>query len=117
MINYTPYFVFVTSFLDPLAQTWTAVAFLHCLGMILNVWMSDFCDLQGRLTSDLSLNKSVAVVPEAWNFHEPVSGPKTNRVQSRQQSLYNTIFTFSKQAFNESLDFCNHSYPHESHKI
>ena len=27
------------------------------------------------------------------------------------------IFTFSKQAFNESLDFCNRSLPHERYKI
>ena len=27
------------------------------------------------------------------------------------------IFTFSKQAFNESLDFCNRSLPHEWHKF
>ena len=31
------------------------------------------------------------------------------------QSLYNTIFTFSKEAFNKSLDFC--SLPHDRHKF
>ena len=29
---------------------------------------------------------------------------------------YFLILTFSKQAFNESLDFCNRSQPHETHK-
>ena len=30
---------------------------------------------------------------------------------------FNYIVTFSKQAFNESLEFCNHSSPHELHKF
>ena len=31
--------------------------------------------------------------------------------------VYPFIFTFSKQAFNESLEFCNLSKPHELNKI
>ena len=32
--------------------------------------------------------------------------------------LFNvTVLTFSKQSLNESLDFCNRSYPHELHKF
>ena len=27
------------------------------------------------------------------------------------------IFTFLKQSFNDSLDFCNRSYPHELHRF
>ena len=32
-------------------------------------------------------------------------------------SIQSYIFTFSKQAFNESLDFCNRSKPHELQQI
>ena len=31
--------------------------------------------------------------------------------------IHAVIFTFLKQSFNESLDFCNRSYPHEFQKI
>ena len=31
--------------------------------------------------------------------------------------LFMSIFTFSKQSLNESLDFCNRSQPHELHKF
>ena len=32
-------------------------------------------------------------------------------------SIHEFIFTFSKQSFNEFLDFCNRSWPHELHKF
>ena len=32
------------------------------------------------------------------------------------RGLLQTIFTFSKKAFNESLDFCNSSKPNERQK-
>ena len=42
---------------------------------------------------------------------------KKNIPLCRLSLFYFIIFTFSKQSLNESLDFCNRSYPHELHKF
>ena len=42
---------------------------------------------------------------------------KFNKTGAQMLDSHMTIFTFSKQAFNESLDFCNRSYSHEKHKF
>ena len=59
-------------------------------------------------------NKSFLVVNSHKSLKKSI---RLYSVHELQTPIYTLIFTFLKQSFNESLDFCNRSQPHELHKF